>query len=145
MKPGEMTPADFARDLFRHGVYVLPCGGGVISEPRRALAELERRYGREGLLRESRILLLEAPCEGPYPEGSEAVAMGIIYHLAEGELLRDLVETRRRWLESDVDLPGRMRTIETLISGIAPKLGLPCPEGVAPMDPQECDAFLMEG
>ncbi len=117
----------------------------MIPEPRRAVAELKRKYGREGLVRESRILLWESPLDSTYPEGTRSVATGIIYHLADGELFRDLVETRSQWLGSSGDLSGKITRIETLISGIARRLKLPCPEGVSPMDAQEeCYTFLME-
>ena len=145
VKPGEVAPTDFAVDLFRHGVYVLVCGGGVIAEPRRAIGQLKRKYGPEGLLRESRILLFESPGDSRFPEGTRSVASGIIYHLADGELLQDLVETRSQWLASPGDLCGKIKRIETLISGIARKLKLACPEGVSSMDAeQEHYAFLME-
>jgi hypothetical protein len=146
VKPGDVTPGDFASDLFRSGIYVLPCGGGVISEPRRAVRELESKYGQEGLMRESRILLFETPLDSKYPEGSRAVATGIIYLLADGEIFRDLVEMRSQWREGPGDLPGRILTIEALISGIAFRLQLPCPEGLAPMDVQAAaDCIGLDG
>jgi hypothetical protein len=145
VKPGDVTPVDFAADLFCCGVHVLPCGGGVIPEPRRAVRELKRKYGQEGLLRESKILLFESPLDSKYPEGTRSVATGILYRLADGELLRDLVETRSRWLQSPGDLSDRIRAIEGLISGIAFTLRLPCPEGLSPVDVQaESDSYCID-
>jgi hypothetical protein len=146
VKPGDVAPVEFAADLFRCGIHVLACGGGVIPEPQRAVRELKRKYGQDGLLRESKNLLFESPLDSKYPEGTRSVATGIIYHLADRELFRDLVETRSQWLERPGDLSARIGTIETLISAIAPKLGLPCPEGVSPMDVQDAaDCFCIYG
>ncbi|MHC5006905.1 MAG: hypothetical protein ACYTGF_06050 [Planctomycetota bacterium] len=145
VNPGDVAPVDFAVDLFLFGLHILPCGGGVIPEPRRAVRTLKRKYGQEGLVRESKILLFESPLDSEYPEGTRSVATGIIYHLADKELFRDLVETRSQWLEDPGDLSGRIRTIEALISGIAFRLKLPCPEGLSPVDVQaECDYFGIE-
>lgn len=155
IQPGEVTPLDFSRDLFRHGVYVLPCGGGVIPEPRRAIGELEGRYGREGLLREARKLLFEASLEESYPEGSLSTASGILYHLADRDLYRELVGARGEWLaraqEEGRGVPGegglnrRLERLQNLIGGISNRLRLPLPEGVPALDPQmEFSLFLEE-
>ena len=114
----------------------------MIPEPQRAVRELKRKYGQEGLLRESKIFLFESPLDSEYPEGTRSVATGNINYQADGELFRDLVATRSQWLESPGGLSGRIRTIEALISGIAFRLKLPCPEGLSPMDLQaENDGF----
>jgi hypothetical protein len=41
----------FICDLKRNGIYVLPCGGGVIDEPRQAIYILKDKYGEDGLRR----------------------------------------------------------------------------------------------
>jgi hypothetical protein len=72
------TPADPEEELAllvyrldRHGVYVLPCGGGVISEPREAVDRLADWYDRDDLQRLcSKIVRPYARSDGfDLPEG----------------------------------------------------------------------------
>ena len=90
MKPrATIDPEDelalFVYRLFRDGVYVLPCGGGVISEPREAIKRLAGKYDRDDLNR----LCLEIvhrqaePGGFDFPEGVLGTATGIIEYLPD--------------------------------------------------------------
>jgi len=81
------TPVDpeeelalFVYRLARHGVYVLPCGGGVISEPQEAMDRLAGWYDRDDLNRLcSRILRRHARSGGvELPEGVWGTVSGIL-------------------------------------------------------------------
>jgi hypothetical protein len=78
----------FVYRVFREGVYVLPCGGGVISEPREAIDRLAGWYDRDDLKR----LCLEIVRRNaePYgldlPEGVWGTVTGILDHLPYEDL-----------------------------------------------------------
>lgn len=135
----------FGTLLFRHGIHVLGCGGGVISEPRRAIRELSYPFGRDGLIAEAWRYLFE-PIEGePQPEGTGVTAMGILYELADAAFYARLVAERERWLAEGEEGEGRAATAELVIRGIASRLDLPLPEGVEPISARdECTCFNQE-
>jgi hypothetical protein len=144
----------FADTLFREGVDVLPCGGGVTTAPLRALPVLMKKYGKDKLIRLCMKLLFYTPVENDYPEGSDSVAEGVLYHLADADLLRELITIRQDrsplLKERDKDdifedkATIRMKLLEELISGICGRLQLPYPEGLSALDPQE-EAYLFSG
>jgi hypothetical protein len=89
------TPVDpeeelalFVYRLVQHGVYVLPCGGGVISEPREAIDRLTGRYDRDDLQRLcSKIVRRHARSGGfDLPEGVWGTVSGILDHLPDDNL-----------------------------------------------------------
>jgi hypothetical protein len=84
------TPVDpeeelalFVYRLSRDGVYVLACGGGVISEPKEAIERLAGCYGHDDLQRLcSEIVRRRAQPYGfDLPEGVWGTIAGILEHL----------------------------------------------------------------
>lgn len=83
------TPADpeeelalFVYRLARRGVYVLPCGGGVISEPREAMDRLGGWYDRDDLERLCSEIVRRNAGRGGFdlPEGVWGTVTGILDH-----------------------------------------------------------------
>ena len=134
----------FARDPFRKGVYVLPCGGGVISEPRKAIYYLRSRYGDDGLRRRClRLVRQETTCpdngEGLL-EGVWSTATGILYHLADEEVLAELWLVFQSQARNRPELPHDgsyciLGSVESLIVLISNRLQRPLPTGVRPLPP----------
>jgi len=142
--PREMKK--FAKDLFRSGVYVLGCGGGVISQPRRALGALKPEYELDELLRLSMEMLFEQPTDWRCPEGTIGTARGIICHIGDADLVQRLLCMREEWLPTPGEAPAdndpeqalrasKVEHVEVLVAGLSSRLGLPLPEGIAPMHP----------
>jgi hypothetical protein len=92
--------------------------------------------------------------ERDYPEGSDYVAGGVLYHLAGPDLLRELITIHQNWLplmkgrdKEDLfkdEFTARMELLEHLISGICGRLRLPYPEGLSALEPQE-EVYLFLG
>lgn len=121
------------RDVAAHGVHVLPCGGGVFPDPRRALDVLEARHGRAEL----RALCLEF-CMDPSKAGatSEAVDFaiaGMLCLMADREMLDRLAQFHAERLAE-----GRtLHLVEPLIASLCRRLDAPRPPGVPPLDPRD--------
>ena len=151
----------FARDLFDEGVYVLPCGGGIMCNARRAFSHIRWTYGRERLIRLSTAVALNPYArDDSYPEGIQAVAYDMLYLLADKPLLEKLICFHRTFVaelstsSSPVAQPRPyiattkssdvLRRLDRLIAGICNKLNQPCPEGIRPLD-RETEASLFRG
>jgi hypothetical protein len=136
----------FVRELEEHGRYVLPCGGGVICEPDRAIKELRREYGPADLCDRCFSLLFEQPPDAQYPEGIDSTALGIVFRLGNQPMLRKLVEMRQRLLQLPaVTQPaaGWRRQItplehcDLLIAGLCHRLHQSLPAGIPPLTASE--------
>ncbi len=140
---------EFANELIRHGAYILPCGGGITAEPRRAILELSSRYGRDELVRLCWELLFEvSPDDIPLHQEASSVAHGMLYHLADAALLRRLLGVYRSGRAGKDKVAKhrerRLELIETLIAGVCHRLELPYPEGIEPLDPQVEHALFLD-
>jgi len=113
----------FIRDLFEYGVYVLPCGGGVFSEPRHAIYYLEDKYGRNGLLYGCWELVQNDNIE--LPEGVGGTAWGVVYHLADDAFLSQLIAERTE------------HRFDHLIAYSCHRLKRPVPDGIAPLTEEQ--------
>jgi hypothetical protein len=122
----------FVAELFDHGLYVLPCGGGALSEPLLALSSLEPLYGREELCRLSLELLLDVPRELARPVEVLKVATGLLYHVGDVAALERLKAALTRPL-----CKANHHLIQTAVAGLCSRFGLHLPEGVTPLDEQE--------
>jgi hypothetical protein len=133
----------FAEELFHTGVRVLACGGGVTAHPVEAISKLTKKYTPQQLIRLSMELVFETPLDKEFPEGAAWVAEGIIYHLADKDLLQELKSMREQLINKKIER--RLEDIEELIAGICGRLELPYPEGIEALDPQiETYLFLSE-
>jgi hypothetical protein len=135
----------FARDLARHGLYVLPCGGGAHPEPRRALRGLLPRYGRDATALLSLAALTDFHEVVPCAE-TRLVAAGVLYHLADDWLLGHVLNARRRLLGSECqpqarEYPDRLGLLEDVIAGVCKRLGKALPRGIDELD--EIDEFAL--
>ena len=87
-----MDPEDelalFLCRLFRHGVYVLPCGGGVISEPEQAIDCMMGWYNRDDLKRLCLEIVHRKAAPGGFnlPEEISNTVAGILHHLPDENL-----------------------------------------------------------
>ena len=127
--PENLTIDGFAEDIFKRGVYVLECGGGVIAEPRWAIVRLKRRYGIDGLRPLALKLQKESAFGKDFKEGVVWCASGILYHLDDNSTFDELLKLRGALLESGryIFCEQRRTAVDTLIAGLAQKLGLPVP------------------
>jgi len=125
----------FARDLFRHGVYVLRCGGGVLPDADRAVRELGATFGERGLLRGCCALVLEPHPPVRMPEGVHSAAFGVIARLADRGLLEELIALRAEALAGGP--PGRRETLDYVVASVSRRLGVAPPTDLPPLDPQE--------
>ncbi len=129
---------EFSRELFRNGVHVLGCGGGVIPEPRKAIVRLKRRYGESGLRdRCMEICMLPEAVRSNLPEGVLQVVHGILYHLGDERVLKTLCEhihADSAGFQEGVDgeYAHQLGRINTLIAGLSMKLNHSLPPGVPP-------------
>jgi hypothetical protein len=114
----------FIRELVSQGTCMLPCGGAIISEPRRAIFNLQQKYGN-GALRQKCLALVTRRAE--LPEGVECVAKGIVYHLADEAFLDTLLASNQEG------------SLDPLIAAVCSKLNQLLPAGVKPQD--ECNAL----
>ncbi len=131
--------AAFAQDLVHHGLYVLPCGGGVIAEPRRAIQGLVPRYGRDAAALLSLAVLTESP-EVSFLEGTRWIAAGVMYHLADEWLLMHVREAWERMTRRDVkadESDEALHLIESVIAGASGRLSRPLPKGITELDEME--------
>jgi hypothetical protein len=135
----------FVRQLAEYGRYILPCGGGVISEPDRAIKELQRRYGHADLCQRCFALVFEQPPDADYPEGVGATAWGILYRLGDDAMLQKLLEMRHRLHQfaparQTNDSARRFAPLDRydqLIAGLYHRLHQPLPDGVAPLTDED--------
>ncbi len=127
----------FICDLEKNGIYVLPCGGGVITEPRQAIYLLKDKYGEDGLRRLC-IEIVRCTVSGEdliLGEGIQGLVTGILYHLADENALRELICVYQQQFETkehsvcklNADL---FNSIGFLISCICRRLGKPLPDGI---------------
>ena len=140
---------EFVHELHLDGMYVLPCGGGAINEPVRAIRKLEPKYGKAGLVRLSMELAFEMPDEDIHPLETVSVALGILYHLADNALLEKLITMREEWMGTGGDAAHEesdkpMWRIEPLISGLCNRLNHPYPDGIEPLHPLEEHARFLD-
>jgi hypothetical protein len=127
----------FIHDLNKYGIYALPCGGGVIAEPRQAIYLLKDTYGHEGL-RHLCLDVVRCTVSGEdltLQEGLWCTVTGILYHLAEVNVSQELVFIYRQQSKLNEQSPCKFNadmlgSIEFLISCICRRLGLLLPEGI---------------
>jgi hypothetical protein len=140
----------FVRELVRHGRYVLPCGGGVIAEPQRAIDELQGRYGQAGLCERCFTLMFEQSADAEYPEGIGNTAMGILCRLGDRLTLQKLMGLRHRLLQTETGTnPAEMwqrgnmppDRCDWLIAALCHRLHQPLPDGVAPLTDDDVFRF----
>lgn len=124
---------DFAQEIFQNGCSLLPCGGGVTFEPLRAISSLKNKYGTARLKQLCMKLLVSDSHDTNHPEGVIEVAQGILYHLADEEVLRELIKIYKR----PMIYPHSQRDLGKLIGGICNNLNLPTPPGITSLDIQE--------
>lgn len=132
-----------ARDLVKSGRYVLPCGGGVFPEPRRAVSELLEKYGEEGLRECCLLYLFDHSTDMEYPEGTDKTAEGIVYLLADKETIPKLLQIRERLenlppLRKPVDdyryVRNPLERCEWLLAAVCYRLNKPLPDGILPIE-----------
>ncbi len=125
----------FTKELFHYGVRILICGGGVSFHPGEALSVLSMKYKKDKLLQLSKQVAFETFLK--CPEGTVEVARGIIYHLADKELLDELIALRQQRLKEmpPANYKEDTQGIEELIDEICSRLEIPYPEGVETSDP----------
>ena len=120
----------FCRDLFRHGVVVLACGGTLI-EPGRARDSMLPLYEPATVRRLCLELLLETPAEQIRIPEVLGVAAGLLYHVGDSGA--------RMRLRAALDDPGTPRRglVRDLLAGLCSRLDLPLPAGCEALGPQE--------
>ena len=136
---------EFSRILFKHGVYVLGCGGGVIPEPRCAIDRLRGKYAESDLLgRCLEIGMLPYRLLRQLPEGVWSTVDGILYHLGDEATLEKLITFYAESKEVKCNAASNesakycLGSLETLIAGLSMKLGRPLPEGIPPLTEFDC-------
>ena len=135
----------FVRQLVEYGRHILACGGGVISEPDRAIKELKGRYGQAGLCDRCFALVFEQPPDAEYPEGIVGTAWGILYRLGDDAMLQKLLEMRDRLQQLAPATPpaeewrphAPLDRYDQLIAGLCHRLHQPLPEGVTPLTDED--------
>lgn len=140
---------EFARDLFKYGVHVLACGGGVVPEPRSAIRSLNYKYGKDGLLWGAYLIYVgeKDVLKKPLLEGTGSVVFGILYYLGNQELLQKLISVYRKEVNAgdpSVTDPKdyHLGSSETLVAGICDRMGRPLPVGIRPLSPEDkCRLF----
>ena len=130
---------EFSRILFKHGVYVLGCGGGVIPEPRCAIERLRGKYGESDLLEQClEICMLPKPLPRKLLEGVWRTAHGILFHLGDEATLEKLIAYYPESEEANYNAASNepaehcLGSLETLIAGLSMKLVRSLPEGIRP-------------
>lgn len=136
--------ADFSRDMEHFGIYDLPCGGGIITNPSGATRWLRRGYGQRGA--EYRCILLLS--KGPLTSEKEKIIFGLaqcsLYKLGDSITIERLQKLRIELLQalsssgttaqSRSDMLTRLKDVEALIAGLCQRLGMVIPDDIPPLD-----------
>jgi hypothetical protein len=104
-------------------------GGGVISEPRRAIYHLETKYGRDRLLHGCWELVQD---DIELPEGVVGTAWGVVYHLADEVFLEQLLSERTD------------DRFDRLIAYTCHRLKRALPDGIAPLTEEQLQKMFAE-
>ena len=75
--------ADFSRDMEHFGIYDLPCGGGIITNPSGATRWLRRGYGQKGAASRCILLLSKGPLTNSQEERIVGLARCVLYRLGD--------------------------------------------------------------
>ena len=129
---------DFSKNLDHFGIYDLPCGGGIITNPDAATRWLRRGYGQEGAV--SRCILLIS--KGPITSGWEQVRIGVACEVVNAlgdaatidklqklhdELLSKIPSSETS-AQNQSDLQTRLKDIDSLITKLREHLGIESPD-----------------
>lgn len=120
------------RDVATNGVHVLPCGGGVFPDPRRALDVLEAKHGRAVLRTLCLEFCMDPSKSGGVPEAVDFAIAGMLCLMADREMLDRLVR-----FHAERPAGRSLRLVEPLIASLCRRLDVPRPPGVPALDPQD--------
>ena len=135
---------DFSRDLEHFGVYDLPCGGGIITNPGGATRWLRRGYGQKGVASRCILLLSKGPFTKDLEKIITGVACDVLYRLGDSASIEQLRKLRNELLqafsspeatsETQSDVQTRLKYTEALIAGLCQRLNIEAPESITPLD-----------
>ena len=135
---------DFSRHLEYFGVYDLPCGGGIITNPGGATRWLRRGYGQKGTVSRCILLLSKGPFTNDLEKIITGVACGVLYKLGNLTSIEKLRKLRNEFLqelsspdatpEIQSDIQTRLKYIEALIAGLCQRLGMVIPDDIPALD-----------
>ena len=135
---------DFSRNLEHFGVYDLPCGGGIITNPGTATRWLKRGYGQKGTIIRCMLLLSEGPFASDLEKNIAGVACDVLYRLGNSASIEQLLKLRDDLLmvlsshettsQNRSVIQTKLKYIEALIAGLCKRLNIGVPDGITPLD-----------
>lgn len=135
---------EFAKDIYSVGVYDLPCGGGIITNPIGASRWLRLGYGRKGAASRCIRLLSEGPLTNDQERRVVGLAGSVLYRLGDLTTIDQLHELRNELLQtsassevayqSQSDAKIRLGYVEALIAGLCNRYSVGLPTGVKPLN-----------
>lgn len=148
----EVDPGTFRRQLLASGLYVLPCGGGILVDPPRAAAQLRWLHARERMIEAAWQIFLTEPRDDEVSQAAFDLARGLLYTVGDGALIERLLlqlpqpaaygglGQERGSAPVRLDLPtGEMRT---LVAALCKRLHRPCPPGISPLTAEQETALF---
>ena len=135
---------DFSRNLEYFGVYDLPCGGGIITNPDGAARWLRRGYGQKGAASRCIFLLSRGPLTNDSEKLTVSLACDLLYRLGDSTTIDQLQGLRNKLLQqisssetitqSQSDIQIRLKYTEVLIAGLCQRLSIEIPDNIPSLD-----------
>lgn len=126
----------FAELMREDWTYVLPCGGGALTDLRGAIAWAKWYFGKRRAARLCAHSVFGRGVGGAGAGESHDMAYRMLHRLAHKGLVEELAARRERWLASaeqhpPADGPNPIEDLENLLAALCPGFRIPLPEGIA--------------
>lgn len=135
---------EFTKDLYSVGVYDLPCGGGIITNPIGVSRWLRLGYGRKGAISGCVRLLSEGPLTNDRERLVVSLATSVLYRLGNLTTIDRLQGLRNELLHTlassegapqiQLDAKTRLAYVEALVAGLCQRYNVGLPTGISPLN-----------
>ena len=135
---------EFTNDIYSVGVYDLPCGGGIITNPIGVSRWLRLGYGRKRAISGCVRLLSEGPLTNDRERLVVGLATSVLYRLGNlttidrlqglrNELLHTLASSEGA-SQTQSDAKTRLAYVEALVAGLCQRYNVDLPTGISPLN-----------
>lgn len=144
---GQENIEGFSQSIDHFGIYDLPCGGGIITNPKVATRWLRWGYGQKGAASRCILLLSKGPLTNDREKVIVSLARQVLYRLGDSTTIDQLQGLHKELLQplsssetnpqSRSDIQTRLKYTEVLIAGLCQRLSIEIPDDIPPLDEDE--------